>query len=89
MERRSPDGIEAEARREEIRLQDNPATTGKPDDLPEAFAANGEGLPGKVFSLRQKLYHKAKREPGFRFDVRAEGERSVRAGCGKPACPVR
>ena len=56
-----PDGIEAKARREEIRLQDNPATTGKPDDLPEAFAANGEGLPWKVFSLRQKLYHKAKR----------------------------
>jgi hypothetical protein len=48
-------------------LQDNPATTGQPDDLPEAFAANGEGLPVKVFSLRQKLYRKAKSEPSFRF----------------------
>jgi RNA-directed DNA polymerase len=28
---------------------------------------NRKGLPGKVFLLRQKLYLKAKREPGFRF----------------------
>jgi RNA-directed DNA polymerase len=28
---------------------------------------NWKGLPGKVFLLRQKLYLKAKREPGFRF----------------------
>ncbi len=28
---------------------------------------NSRGLPGKVFLLRQKLYLKAKREPGFRF----------------------
>ena len=28
---------------------------------------NAEGLPEKVFALRQKLYHKAKREPTFRF----------------------
>ena len=64
-ERRGPDGIEATARREETRLQDDPATTGEPADLPEAFAVNGEGLPGNVFSLRQKLYRKAKRAPGF------------------------
>ena len=63
MERRSPDGIEADAREEENRLQENPATTGKPDDLPETFRVNGEGLPEKVFSLRQKLYRKAKRQP--------------------------
>jgi RNA-directed DNA polymerase len=50
------------------RLQDQPATTEQPpDDLPEAFALNVEGLPGKVFLLRQKLYRKAKREPKFRF----------------------
>lgn len=50
------------------RLQDQPDTTVQPgDDLPEAFARNGEGLPGKVFLLRQKLYRKAKREPRFRF----------------------
>ena len=62
VERRSPDGIEADARREETRLQENPATTGEPEDLPEAFRVNGEGLPENVFSLRQKLYRKAKRE---------------------------
>jgi hypothetical protein len=50
VERRSPDGIEADAREEETRLQEYAATTGEPDDLPEAFAVNGVGLPGKVFS---------------------------------------
>ena len=48
-------------------MQEHPDITGEPDDLSEAFAANGEALPGKVFSLRQKLYRKAKREPSFRF----------------------
>lgn len=43
------------------------ATTGEGKELPEAFAANGEGLPMKLFTLRQKLYLKAKREPRFRF----------------------
>jgi hypothetical protein len=67
VERRSPDGIEAEAREGETRLQENLATTGEPDDLPETFRVNGEGLPENVFSLRQKLYRKAKREPKYRF----------------------
>jgi RNA-directed DNA polymerase len=49
-------------------LQEGPDTTGQPsDDLPEAFRLNGDGLPEKVFALRQKLYRKAKREPKFRF----------------------
>jgi RNA-directed DNA polymerase len=43
------------------------ATTEEGEDLPEAFAVNGQGLPPKLFTLRQKLYQKAKREPKFRF----------------------
>ena len=46
------------------------ATTDDPGDageVPPAFAVNHHGLPGKVFTLRQKLYLKAKREPTFRF----------------------
>ena len=43
------------------------ATTGDGQELPEAFAVNGRGLPEKLFTLRQKLYLKAKREPKFRF----------------------
>jgi RNA-directed DNA polymerase len=36
-------------------------------DLPEHLKVNSKGLPPKLFSFRQKLYLKAKREPGFRF----------------------
>ncbi|MCX5644915.1 MAG: hypothetical protein NTZ17_09565 [Phycisphaerae bacterium] len=43
------------------------ATTGAPDDLPETFRVNGEGLPENVFSLRRKRYRQAKQEPKFRF----------------------
>jgi RNA-directed DNA polymerase len=45
------------------------ATTEEPDEFrwPEAFAANHRNDPEKVFLLRQKLYRKAKTEPGFRF----------------------
>jgi RNA-directed DNA polymerase len=42
-------------------------STEEPMDLPEHLKVNRKGLPGKVFSLRQKLYLKAKREPAFRF----------------------
>lgn len=49
-------------------MQERPDTTGQPTEgLPEAFAVDDGSLPGKVFSLRQKLYRKAKREPSFRF----------------------
>jgi RNA-directed DNA polymerase len=44
-----------------------PDTTEDPAELTDALKANGKGLPGKVFLLRQKLYLKAKREPAFRF----------------------
>jgi RNA-directed DNA polymerase len=45
------------------------ATTEEPDGFqwPEAFAENHRNLPEKVFTLRQKLYRKAKTEPKFKF----------------------
>jgi len=36
-------------------------------EIPEPFKKNVKGMPEKIFNLRQKLYIKAKREPGFRF----------------------
>jgi len=48
-------------------LHENGATTGDEQELPDAFRVNGKGLPEKLFTLRQKLYGKAKREPKFRF----------------------
>ncbi len=55
---------ESETRRDRLR---HDATTGDGEELPEAFAVNRQGLPLKLFTLRQKLYQKAKREPRFRF----------------------
>lgn len=46
---------------------DGPLGTGAVPELPAAFAVNGKGLPEKLFTLRQTLYLKAKREPAFRF----------------------
>jgi RNA-directed DNA polymerase len=57
-------GAESETRRDRLR---HDATTGDGEELPEAFRVNGKGLPPKLFTLRQKLYQKAKREPRFRF----------------------
>jgi RNA-directed DNA polymerase len=50
----------------ESRLHEG-ATTGDGQELPKTFSVNGKGLPEKLFTLRQKLYLKAKREPKFRF----------------------
>jgi RNA-directed DNA polymerase len=38
-----------------------------PVQLPKAFVVNSKRLPVNLFTLRQKLYEKAKREPTFRF----------------------
>lgn len=35
--------------------------------VPKPFAVNAARLPERLFTLRQKLYEKAKREPTFRF----------------------
>lgn len=43
------------------------ANTENEQELPKAFAVNSKRLPEKLFTLRQKLYLKAKREPKFRF----------------------
>ena len=49
-------------------MRDDIATTDDSgDSLPEAFAVNRSGLPVNLFTLRQTLYRKAKREPTFRF----------------------
>lgn len=48
-------------------MQVKPDSTEEPQDLPEHYQVNVKGLPVKVFHLRQKLYLKAKREPGYRF----------------------
>ena len=50
-------------------MRDNATTDEQGDQsaLPPAFAVNRQGLPVALFTLRQKLYLKAKREPTFRF----------------------
>lgn len=59
--------MECRVRNEESRLHEKRASTEQEQGLPEAFAVNGKHLPEKLFTLRQKLYLKAKREPKFRF----------------------
>ena len=50
-------------------MRRKPATTDDsvPVNIPKAFVVNGKRLPVNLFTLRQKLYEKAKREPTFRF----------------------
>jgi RNA-directed DNA polymerase len=64
---KGPDQQQAVVRSEESRLPDRQDTTDQQVVLPEAFAVNRDGLPVPLFTLRQKLYLKAKREPQFRF----------------------
>ncbi len=70
MERRSPASSKRSQRRERGRLPRESATTEERQsepELPEQYRVNEDGLPRKLFLLRQKLYRKAKREPRFRF----------------------
>lgn len=49
-------------------MQEQPDSTEPTgDEMPVPFTHSGEGMPVKVFLLRQKLYRKAKREPRCRF----------------------
>jgi RNA-directed DNA polymerase len=64
---KGPDQQNAVVRRKESRLPKHDATTDDQGALPEAFAVNRDGLPVTLFTLRQKLYLKAKRELTFRF----------------------
>jgi len=47
--------------------QTRTTTERKQVELPVAFAVTDRGLPEAVFTLRKRLYIKAKQEPRFRF----------------------
>ena len=67
-ERRSPAVHGRSQRQERNRLPMKASTEKRREvELPPAYRENSNGLPEKVFLLRQKLYRKAKLEPKFRF----------------------
>lgn len=67
-EQRSPAVHERSEMQEQNRLPEKATTEKRRDiEVPPAYRENADGLPEKVFLLRQKLYRKAKLEPRFRF----------------------
>ena len=68
-----PDGAKepyhryAESEGKENRLSESYTTENWQDEKPEFLGTKGIQLPEKLSQLRQKLYIKAKQEPGFRF----------------------